>query len=68
VNDRESLPLTALDAILVGQRLDDRALRILTDGQRHAAPAIRWAIHRNPFMAQFKPAELALAQYEVHRS
>jgi hypothetical protein len=66
VNDREAPPVTAPEAIVVGQRLDDRALRILTDGQRHAAPAIRWAIHRNPFMAQFRAKELARENPQIY--
>lgn len=60
-------PLQA-EQILIEQQLDDRATQILTDGRKHAPQALRWAIRRVPFLAGFKQSELALAQYEVHRS
>lgn len=63
-----SRPNPAAQEIVARQRLDDRALRILTDGLRHTPQAIGWALRRNPFMASFTAGELALAQYEVHRT
>lgn len=65
---REAQPITGLDAILVDQRLDDRAVQILTDGRQHAPAAMKWALGRNPYMASFTAKELALGSYEVHRS
>jgi hypothetical protein len=65
---REQLAPDSVVQVLLAQRLDDRALRILTDGNNHAPRAIHWALGRNPFMASFKESELALGAYEVHRT
>jgi hypothetical protein len=65
---RELIPQSDISAILIQQALDERALRILTDGHKHDDRATQWAFRRNPFVARLSQAELRLGRYEVHRS
>lgn len=67
MSSREQVDPAGLERMRLDHILDDRALRILTDGHRHQTQAVAWALQRNPLMASFTSREMALGAYDVYR-